>query len=581
MDKRKAKQSSWRPLLKLLKESHLPWWLYLVQLVMVVFSSQLFVTLTEITGDVAQGLITDETVVKRYIFYSILLILLGFAPLFSSWVHIRFDRLIQHTAWRKFIDLPLQIYEKYRPSSLISRVTTDSLLVSRIIEQCLSFFQAGIFMAMMIYSMQGMNVTLTLFIVPTVILYVLLLILARNVIYRIQYDTQENMSRFTLFLSEKLGNMKIVKAAAAEAEEMSRGMSINQERFKIAMRQVKYDMFFVAFQRIVDMILTAIVIIGGSFLIQKGELELGELIVFYVFTLEMPSTFQMFVQTLLEMQGTKGATAMVSEIAALPAEEIEREFALDKVSERSLELRNLSFSYDGENMVLDSLNLKIPEGKTTAIIGASGSGKTTILKLLERFYEPTAGEILIGDVEAEKIHLDSWRKCFGYVIQNSPLLSGTIRENILYGAKHEVSEEELHEAAKKANAYDFIMDLEAGFDSQIGESGMKLSGGQRQRLAIARAIIAEPDILLLDEATANMDSANEFEVSEQIKELMAGKTMVIVAHNLNTIINADQIVLLEEGKIAARGTHLQLYKDNLQYRRIFDLQAACSLNTTT
>ncbi|MDO5734325.1 MAG: ABC transporter ATP-binding protein [Eubacteriales bacterium] len=579
MEKRSRRESTWRPLFKLLKDSHLPWWLYLIQLVLVVLSSQLFVSLTEITGAVAQGLITDQDVVRRYIIYSVLLIVLGFIPLFTSWVHIRFDRLIQQTAWRKFIDLPLRVYEKFVPSSLISRVTTDSLLVSLIIEQMMSFFQAGLFMAMMIYSMQGMNLTLTLFIVPTVILYVLLLLLASNVIYSIKFDTQQNMSRFTLFLSEKLGNMKIVKAAAAEAEEMTRGMSINQERFKIAMREVKYDMVMIAFQRIVDMILMAIVIIGGSFMIQKGELDLGELIVFYMFTMEMPSTFQMFVQTLLEMQGTKGATAMVAEIAALPAEQIEREIGLEEIPERSLELRNLSFSYDGETKILDSLNLSIPEGKTTAIIGASGSGKTTILKLLERFYEPSSGELLIGETEAERIHLDSWRKSFGYVIQNSPLLAGTIRENILYGANREISEEDLIAAAKKANAYEFIMDLPDGFDSEIGESGMKLSGGQRQRIAIARAIIGEPEILLLDEATANMDAANEFYVTEKIRELMAGKTMVIVAHNLNTIVDADQIVLLEAGKIVAIGPHRDLYQGSPYYRRIFDLQAACSLNT--
>ncbi len=236
-----------------------------------------------------------------------------------------------------------------------------------------------------------------------------------------------------------------------------------------------------------------------------------------------------------------------------------------------IKFHEVSFRYKQKN-IFTNLNFTIPKLKVTAIVGPSGSGKTTILNMLERFYIPETGLVKYGDIPMEDINLDEWRNVIGYVPQNSPLLSGTIWDNIVYGVNHNVEEEEVIHAAKLANAYDFIQALPKGFHTDIGEHGSKLSGGERQRIAIARTVLKNPDYLLLDEATCSLDAKNEQEVQIALNCLMKGRTTIIVAHNLKTVVNADNIIVLDQGEIKAIGQHDMLYKECKLYRRYFDLQ---------
>ena len=234
---------------------------------------------------------------------------------------------------------------------------------------------------------------------------------------------------------------------------------------------------------------------------------------------------------------------------------------------------DISFRYE-EQEVLKHVSFTIPKGRVTAIVGPSGAGKTTLLSLLERLYTPDGGEIRFGSTPVERIHLDQWRGATGYIQQASPLLSGTIRDNIAYGLNRPATEDEVVKAARMANAYDFIMKLPDGFDTQVGAMGGKLSGGQRQRIAIARMIIKNPDYLLLDEATSALDAENETEVQAALTAMMAGRTAVVVAHNLRTVVNADQIIVMNQGRVQAVGTHKSLYGSSELYTKYFDLQFA-------
>jgi ATP-binding cassette subfamily B protein AbcA/BmrA len=236
-----------------------------------------------------------------------------------------------------------------------------------------------------------------------------------------------------------------------------------------------------------------------------------------------------------------------------------------------LRFRGVSFSYGGEERVLRDLNFTIEPGTTVAFVGPSGAGKTTIFSLLERFYDATEGIISLGEQPINEMPLLAWREGIGYVLQESPVMSGTIRSNLLYGLSRSVSEAEIAEAVRQANAT-FIEQLPDGCDTEVGERGVKLSGGQRQRIAIARALLRDPKLLLLDEATSNLDSESESLVQEALHNLMRGRTTLIIAHRLSTVIGADRIIFLEKGAITGQGTHEELMATHPLYRKFVEQQ---------
>ena len=225
----------------------------------------------------------------------------------------------------------------------------------------------------------------------------------------------------------------------------------------------------------------------------------------------------------------------------------------------------MAFSYDARTALQD-VSFRIPKGRITAIIGSNGAGKSTVFKLLERMYDPAEGQIRFGDTDVRSFELTSWRQSFAIVSQDKPLLSGTVRENILYGVRRKVSDEELEHVAKLANIYDFLMATPGGFDAQVGVNGSNFSGGQRQCIAIARAMMRNPDYLLLDEATSNLDAKSEQMVSQALKNLMAGRTTVMIAHNYSAVRDADHIIVMKDGKVEAEGTPEELMQTNEYYR---------------
>lgn len=572
----KQTKTSWKPLLRLLKKSKLPWLLYAFQGGIIYFSTNLAVYSVDIMGDITAGAIEKPGLIKDFISANVLATLAALVPIFVAYVLVLFDQRIQIATWKSFIDLPIRLYEKLVPSTLISRVTQDSILLGTIVDDFLTLLSVIFFAGLSLFTMFSYSASLTLLILPIVVIYALFFIFGSNWVYTIHYYLQDSISELTGYFSERLANMKLIKVSGTEASEFERGKAINQEKFKVDLSKVRYEVFLSSFQQFVDVLLTGLVLIRGNILVQQGQMTLDDLISFYMFSAMMPHNFQMIFQTLLQMQGIKGSTSAVAEIADLEKEVIQRNQGLVKGSQ--LTFQQVHFAYkEGGDAVLKGLDVTIPLGQSTAIIGPSGCGKTTLLKLLERFYEPTQGEILLDGVNINDIHLDEWRQAFGYVIQNSPLLSGTIRDNLLYGARSDVSQADLDQVIKLAKLDEFLPSLEAGLDTDMGDMGLKLSGGQRQRVAIARALMSQPEILLLDEATANLDAVNEQEITSNLMEAMAGKTIIIVAHNLKTILKADQIILMEDGQVVAQGPHQELYQRSPLYRRFIHLQEDMAL----
>ena len=321
-------------------------------------------------------------------------------------------------------------------------------------------------------------------------------------------------------------------------------------------------------------IFNVVVLISGGIFLYNGQITFGDYSTFIVSVNMFTSPILQLVQWMEQFDEGVTGFERFCEIIDVPIEEDKKEaITLEKVN-GDIRFDNVSFSYnhDGDREVLDHISFVVPQGKTVALVGPSGGGKTTICHLLPKFYHPDAGVISIDGTDIEDITMESLRENIGIVQQDVFLFSGSFADNIAYG-RNDASFEEIVEAAKKANIYDYIMSLPAGFDTQIGERGVRLSGGQKQRLSIARVFLKNPSILILDEATSALDNTTEALIQEALNTLKKGRTTIVVAHRLSTIKNADQILVVANGKIRESGTHNELIKDEKGiYKKLYESQ---------
>ncbi len=365
--------------------------------------------------------------------------------------------------------------------------------------------------------------------------------------------------------------MRLVKASGAEERERARGQSAVADLFRLGRREGKVQSVLGPIMGLVMMTLLVVIVGYGGLRVSSGALTAGGLVAFILYLIQVVMPATQVAQFFNQVQKARGAT---DSLLALLESPVEPQGLKEPPSPGSLPVRfeGVEFGYTPDRPVLHDLNFVLEPGTVTAIVGPSGGGKTTLFSLLERFYQPQAGKLLWGDQDLADLDLAQWRALIGYVPQDSPLLAGTIRGNIAYGLEREVSDEELREAARAANAADFIEALEHGYDTEVGERGIKLSGGQRQRLAIARALLRDPVLLMLDEATASLDAGSERAVQEALGTLMKGRTTLIIAHRLSTVVGADRILFLEEGRVTGSGRHEELVESHELYRSFAEHQ---------
>jgi ATP-binding cassette, subfamily B, bacterial AbcA/BmrA len=278
-----------------------------------------------------------------------------------------------------------------------------------------------------------------------------------------------------------------------------------------------------------------------------------------------------------QLQKAKGATERIIDILNLPLEEGQKGMEVD-IGNKPIQVRNVSFSYSDDEPVLLDVSFEAQPGEMIAFAGPSGGGKTTMFGLLERFYEPTSGKITVGDIPITDLSAATWRSQIGYVSQESAMMAGTIRENLCYGLPNgtSISDDTLWQVAEMAYAREFIKSFSDGLDTEVGERGVKLSGGQRQRIAIARAFLRDPKILMMDEATASLDSQSEGIVQQALSRLMEGRTTFVIAHRLSTIVDADKIIFIEKGRVTGIGTHQELTQSHELYREFAEQQLTSS-----
>ncbi|MGG0941298.1 multidrug resistance ABC transporter ATP-binding protein/permease BmrA [Bacillus subtilis] len=474
--------------------------------------------------------------------------------------------------WKKLIKLPVSYFDTNASGETVSRVTNDTMVVKELITTHISGFITGIISVIgSLTILFIMNWKLTLLVLVVVPLAALILMPIGRKMFSISRETQDETARFTGLLNQILPEIRLVKASNAEDVEYGRGKMGISSLFKLGVREAKVQSLVGPLISLVLMAALVAVIGYGGMQVSSGELTAGALVAFILYLFQIIMPMGQITTFFTQLQKSIGATERMIEILA----EGEEDTVTGKQIENAhlpIQLDRVSFGYKPDQLILKEVSAVIEAGKVTAIVGPSGGGKTTLFKLLERFYSPTAGSIRLGDEPIDTYSLESWREHIGYVSQESPLMSGTIRENICYGLERDVTDAEIEKAAEMAYALNFIKELPNQFDTEVGERGIMLSGGQRQRIAIARALLRNPSILMLDEATSSLDSQSEKSVQQALEVLMEGRTTIVIAHRLSTVVDADQLLFVEKGEITGRGTHHELMASHGLYRDFAEQQ---------
>ncbi|HDC8009764.1 TPA: ABC transporter ATP-binding protein [Staphylococcus aureus] len=475
---------------------------------------------------------------------------------------------IRSVLWEHIIQLKMPFFDKNESGQLMSRLTDDTKVINEFISQKLPNLLPSIVTLVgsliMLFILDWKMTLLTFITIP---IFVLIMIPLGRIMQKISTSTQSEIANFSGLLGRVLTEMRLVKISNTERLELDNAHKNLNEIYKLGLKQAKIAAVVQPISGIVMLLTIAIILGFGALEIATGAITAGTLIamIFYVIQLSMPLINLSTLVT--DYKKAVGASSRIYEIMQEPIEPTE---ALEDsenvlIDDGVLSFEHVDFKYDVKK-ILDDVSFQIPQDQVSAFVGPSGSGKSTIFNLIERMYEIESGDIKYGLESVYNIPLSKWRRKIGYVMQSNSMMSGTIRDNILYGINRHVSDEELINYAKLANCHDFIMQFDEGYDTLVGERGLKLSGGQRQRIDIARSFVKNPDILLLDEATANLDSESELKIQEALETLMEGRTTIVIAHRLSTIKKAGQIIFLDKGQVTGKGTHSELMASHAKYK---------------
>jgi len=468
------------------------------------------------------------------------------------------------------LDQPLIFFDERRSGDLLSRLSADTTVVQGVLsDDLLTLFQNGITIvgvAVIILLLDWRLALLTMAVAPLVA--GLGMIVGRRT-RRLSHQAQEQLGEAASVLEETLTAMRVVKAFVRERFEMARYQTAVEQSFRSELAANRLQSIFQSAMMTAVFAAFAAVLWFGGREVLAGRLTPGGLISFLFYLTILMGPLQSLSGIYTSFQRAAGGAARVFEVLDTPPAIVDAPAAATLPSSRGLvEVRDLWFHYVPEAPVLRGVSLIARPGETVAIVGPSGAGKTTLVSLLPRFYEATGGEILVDGHPITSVTMESLRRAMAIVPQEATLFGGTIRQNIAYG-RADAGDHEIERAARVANAHDFIRALPHGYDSVIGDRGVKLSGGQRQRVAIARAVLKDPCILLLDEATSSLDNESEALVQEALERLMRGRTTFVIAHRLSTIVNADRIVVLNDGQVVEEGSHSQLMARDGLYHRLY------------
>jgi len=483
-------------------------------------------------------------------------------------------RHIRDEVYAHIQSLPIAFFEKWQAGQIMYRVITDIHQMTDTFTQAVIVLIADLFV--FLFSVAAMmwidwRLTLIAFLASPMIAFIMDYF--GRLIQRFVSKMQSRISDLNSMMQENINGIKVIKAFGAEDYEKKRFAEINEQSFAAIIKSIQFKLTQTPLVELFGTLGVLVIIAFGAYLVNsKPSFTAGSFLSFVAFMLMATSPVNRFSNTYADLRKGMVSAGRVFELLDIPLEVSDSEDARDLENvEGRVEFDDIYFSYNSENPIIRGISFIANPGRMIAVVGPNGAGKTTLVNLIPRFYELTGGNIRIDNMDLKDIKLKSLRKHIGVVLQDTVLFSGTIRENIAYG-RPEIPLEKVIEAAKIANAHNFVMDKPDGYDTRVGERGVGLSGGQKQRISIARTILHEPKILILDEATSSLDQESEALVQEALEHLMKDRTTFVIAHRLETIRRADVILVLNEGKIEEQGTHDELMERKGLYCKLYEAQ---------
>lgn len=504
--------------------------------------------------------------------YFIKMLLNYFVQYYGHVMGVRMQAQMRSDMFNKLETLPFGFFDNNETGKIMSRMTNDLMDISELAHhgpENLIISTASVIIAFIYLSTVNIYLALVSFICVPFLVGISASL--RKKMRKAFMDSRTSIAEINASLESSISGIRVTKSFNNSSEERKK-FEIGNKKFVAARKDAYRAMgqFHSGNTFVTDIFNVVVLIVGGLFL-YKGKINLGDYSAFII-------SINMFVYPVLNLIGfmeqyQNGVTGFERFIDIMDAEpEKDSENAVDAgVLSGQIEFKNVSYAYDGENDVLENVNFTVNKGEKFALVGPSGGGKTTICHLIPHFYNVTDGEIFIDGKEIHTLTMESLRRNIGIVQQDVYLFNASVKDNILYG-RLGASDEEVIDAAKKASIHDYIMSLPKGYDTQIGERGVRLSGGQKQRLSIARVFLKNPPILILDEATSALDNSTEILIQSALDSLCKGRTTLIVAHRLSTVKSADKIAVIDDGKIKEYGTHEELLSENGIYSELYKLQ---------
>jgi subfamily B ATP-binding cassette protein MsbA len=501
-------------------------------------------------------------------------LLVWIAGQFGATLQEYVTRDLRNSVYRHLAHLPLGYFTQMKAGQILSRVINDTfetrLILTQIVTQSLQSASLVIVYIAILFSISWQLSLIALVILP---------LLGFSLQPMLKKLRKGNLRRgnvhgeMTSVLQETISGIRLVKASGTEAYEEARFAEGSNKYALSSLKMTRLALVAPPVTEIIGTLIAVLILwIGAWQVLRNGTMTGATLLAFLTLVLRLLQPLKQLSQMRTTAQSSLASAERLFEILDSPAE-FQRDRGTREAAkfDRELKFEGVGFSY-GDAPVLSNVDFSAKKGEVVALVGPSGSGKSTLVDLIPRFYEPTAGRILLDGIDTREIKLPALRSLTGIVSQETVLFHDTVRNNIAYGAMGKYTQAQIEEAARAANAHEFIAELPHGYETLLGERGTRLSGGQRQRLAIARALLTDPPILILDEATSALDTESERLVQEAVDRLLQGRTVFVIAHRLSTITHADQILVLDRGEIAERGTHAELLTRRGAYYRLYSLQ---------